>query len=111
MADITYYGPGGKPKKLRDQGDGTWAEVVYVSDPGSGGGVTALVPKGVGQITGIAGAAVLLSSVSGGIPAGATTVVVVGEAAALRWKDDGVAPTATVGMPLPIGQYMTFNAA
>lgn len=42
----------------------------------------------------------LLSTCSGGIPAGANVVVLRGEAQALRWRDDGTAPTASVGMPM-----------
>src|SRR5690349_10055841 len=48
-------------------------------------------------------AATSLSACSGGIPAGATLAVVAIETAAVRFRDDGVAPTATVGFPLAIG--------
>lgn len=33
----------------------------------------------------------------------ATVAYIVAEAQALRWRDDGIAPTATVGMPLAVG--------
>ena len=34
------------------------------------------------------------------VPAGATLAVIVPESQSVRWRDDGVAPTASVGMPL-----------
>lgn len=36
-------------------------------------------------------------------PAGAVMAVVICEAQAVRWRDDGVSPTASVGMPLAVG--------
>jgi hypothetical protein len=41
-------------------------------------------------------------------PSGALVAVIVAEGAAVRWRDDGTAPTATVGMPLPAGGQMTY---
>lgn len=61
-----------------------------------------LVPLGYCQLTSV-DASTLVSSCSGGIPAGATTALIVAEAQAIRYRDDGVAPTATVGMPLAVG--------
>lgn len=40
------------------------------------------------------------SLTSAGIPLGATAVVISVETAGVRWRDDGSAPTATVGMPI-----------
>lgn len=37
------------------------------------------------------------------IPAGADAALIVAEAQAVRWRDDGTAPTATVGVPLAVG--------
>lgn len=42
------------------------------------------------------------SSVAG-IPAGAAWVMLIPEAQAIRWRDDGIAPTAAIGMPLAVG--------
>lgn len=39
-----------------------------------------------------------LSSCSGGIPTGATMVLVTVETQNVRWRDDGTAPTTTSGM-------------
>ena len=38
----------------------------------------------------------------GAIPVGAVFAIIVPENQAIRFRDDGVAPTATVGMPLPV---------
>ena len=53
--------------------------------------------------------AVLISTCSGGIPAGATRAWLVPETAAIRWRDDGTAPTTTVGMPLAVGQQLIYQ--
>lgn len=57
------------------------------------------VPLGYCQLTSL-GAAVALTACSGGIPAGANAATVRAEAQALRFRDDSVDPTASVGMPL-----------
>jgi hypothetical protein len=107
MADKTFSRFYQSPQKLRDMGDGTYAEVIY--DANGGGGGTALVAKGYAQLSVTTSA--LLSSVSGGIPAGATSALIDFEGNAVRWRDDGTAPTTSVGMPLPVGQFMTFNSS
>lgn len=61
-----------------------------------------LVPLGYCQLTSI-DAAVGLASCSGGIPAGASYAIVTAEAQAVRWRDDAVNPTTTVGMPVAVG--------
>lgn len=49
------------------------------------------------------------------LPAAATNihkpnfVMIVAEAQAVRWRDDGVAPTATVGMPLAVGATLLYD--
>lgn len=52
--------------------------------------------------------AVLVSTCSGGIPAGATLAYIITETAAIRWRDDGPAPTTTAGNPLATGVQLTF---
>lgn len=37
------------------------------------------------------------------VPAGATLAVIVGATLAFSWRDDGTAPTSTVGMIWPVG--------
>lgn len=71
------------------------------SQPTKPGTFTAL---GYCQLTSLS-AATLLSSCAGGIPAGATVAQISVETAAVRYRDDGVAPTTTVGMPAPIGSF------
>lgn len=43
------------------------------------------------------------------VPAGATMALIVAETQAVRWRDDGTAPTATVGMPLAIGVSLSYD--
>jgi hypothetical protein len=40
-------------------------------------------------------------------PAGATWALVSPSVAAVSWRDDGTAPTATIGMPIAVGQMVT----
>lgn len=48
------------------------------------------------------------SVISGGVM-NPNFVMIVPEAQAIRWRDDGVAPTATVGMPLAVGQLLAYD--
>ena len=43
------------------------------------------------------------------VPTGATFAVVVPETQAVRWRDDGTAPTSSVGMPLAAGASMNYD--
>ena len=43
------------------------------------------------------------------VPSGSTTTIVNVETSSVRWRDDGVAPTATVGMLLLPGQTLIYN--
>lgn len=45
------------------------------------------------------------------VPATATQALVCVEGAAVRWADDGTAPTATVGQPLIIGQCKAWSGS
>lgn len=56
-----------------------------------------------GTLTVTSGSAVLLSSVSGGIPAGTKYATIANEGGAYRYRDDGTAPTTTVGSPVSGG--------
>lgn len=56
-------------------------------------------PLGYCQLT-ATGSAAQLSTCSGGIPTRSVWAVICVETANIRWRDDGVAPTASVGMPL-----------
>lgn len=43
------------------------------------------------------------------VPAGATMALIVAETQAVRWRDDGTAPTASVGMPLATGTSLSYD--
>jgi hypothetical protein len=58
-----------------------------------------LVPDGLCQLTPLA-SATKLTSCSGGIPDRANLVVLRVEGSTVRYRDDGVAPTAGVGQPI-----------
>lgn len=66
-------------------------------------------PLGYCQLTSI-DTAVLLSSCSG-FPATATLAVFVPEAQAIRYRDDGVAPSTTVGQPVAVGVSVEYRGA
>lgn len=64
-----------------------------------------MVPLGYCQISATAlESAVGLSSCSGGIPTGATMAMLQAETANVRYRDDGTAPTSSVGMQIVSGQ-------
>jgi hypothetical protein len=66
------------------------------------------VPLGYCQLTSI-DASTLLSSCT--IPAGSAYAYLVPESQAIRYRDDGVAPTATVGQPLAVGAALFYGGA
>jgi hypothetical protein len=57
----------------------------------------AMVPVGYCQLT-ATGSAAEVSTCTGGIPVGTSVAYITVETANIRWRDDGVAPTASVGM-------------
>jgi hypothetical protein len=63
----------------------------------------ASVVLGYQQITALSAATALAP------PAGATTAVITAETQAVRYRDDGTNPTATVGMPIAVGQPFTYT--
>ena len=66
------------------------------------GGLTAL---GYQQITNLSTSTALT------VPSGAKTAVIQAKVADVRWRDDGTAPTASVGMTLPANGERVFNAS
>lgn len=58
---------------------------------------------GYQQITDLSSAAALT------IPPGATLALIVPETQNVRWRDDGTAPTASVGMPIYIGASLSYD--
>lgn len=61
-------------------------------------------PLGYCQLTSMS-SATLLSSCSGGIPAGTNIAEICVEAQSVRYRDDGVAPTSTIGIPGAVGCF------
>lgn len=58
---------------------------------------------GYQQITDLSAATALT------VPTGATTAVIVAEAQAVRYRDDGTSPTASVGQPVAVGVSVTYT--
>ena len=58
---------------------------------------------GYQQITTLSSAASLT------VPAGATFALIICQTQAVRWRDDGTAPSATVGMPLAVGTLLEYD--
>jgi hypothetical protein len=54
--------------------------------------------------------AVLLSTITGGIPAGTALALIQCTAQAVRWRADGTAPTAAIGQPLAIGAELRLTS-
>lgn len=59
-------------------------------------------PLGYQQITSLSAAAGLT------VPAGANRASITAEAQTIRWRDDGTAPTASIGMPISAGNGMWY---
>lgn len=72
-------------------GGGAWAAQMVTPGP--------MKPLGYCQLT-LSGTAALVSTCTGGIPIGAMYAIILDETANSRWRDDGTAPTTTVGMLL-----------
>lgn len=67
-------------------------------------------PLGYCQLTSMA-TSTLVSTCSGGIPARTVWAVLCVDTAAIRWRDDGTAPTAAVGMPVAAGQCFYYRSS
>ncbi len=94
------------------------AGIIKIGDSVSGTGVPAGTtilsqasgtPGGAGvYVTSNATTSSSASLTSGGIPPGATQAVIQAESAAVRYRDDGGAPTASVGMEIVSGANPIF---
>ena len=51
------------------------------------------------------------SAGAAGIPAGTEAIIMTPTAQAIRWRADGVAPTAAVGYPLAVGAEVRIDVA
>lgn len=61
-----------------------------------------LKPMGYQQITSVSASTALT------VPAGARIADIIAQTQAVRWRDDGQAPTASVGMPLATGVTLRY---
>lgn len=43
------------------------------------------------------------------VPSGATLAVIVPEVQPVRWRDDGIDPTSTLGMPLGVDTVLSYD--
>lgn len=57
------------------------------------------------QITGLSASTGLT------IPAGTTLILITPQAQAIRWRDDGIAPTAAIGYPLAVGGELQYSSS
>ena len=64
---------------------------------------TVAAPLGYQQITSLSTATALT------VPGGANLAIIECETQSVRWRDDGTAPTASVGMLLATGSYFIYN--
>jgi len=64
-----------------------------------------LKPNGYQQITSLSSASSLT------VPTYSTAAIVCVETANVRWRDDGTAPTTTVGMPVAAGQCFAYTGS
>lgn len=62
-----------------------------------------LRPLGYQQITSLSSATALT------VPRGAIVALIQPQTQAVRWRDDGTNPTASVGMPLAIGETLPYT--
>lgn len=63
---------------------------------------------GYGQLTSLS-AVKSLADVTGGIPASSQAALIQAESQNVRWRDDTVNPTASVGMQLAAGDSMMYE--
>lgn len=64
----------------------------------------AFKPLGYEQISGAAAATALT------VPEGTCRILIKCETQAIRWRDDGVDPTAAVGYPLAVGTELIYES-
>lgn len=84
------------------------------------GAVQAVVLNSSGQITAVSGSYLplgyqqitsLSSSTALTVPTGARLALIQPETQGVRWRDDGSAPTTSVGMPLPPGATLQYDGS
>lgn len=81
---------------------------LAVATPASAQQVTYSNPLGHCQLTSVA-SSTLISTCSGGVPASSNYALICVSSAAINWRDDGTAPTASVGNPVASGSCFGFT--
>lgn len=66
---------------------------------------TAMKQLGYQQITSLSSATALT------VPAGTAVAIITPQTQAVRWRDDGTSPTASVGYPLAVGDELYYDSA
>lgn len=110
--DVPLYTPWFTIEWTQGAADGVLTGSVWALPAGAGGGgggssdsgEPILAALGYEQLT-VAGASIGLAS----IPGTAQFALITIETAAIRYRDDGVAPTAAVGMPMVAQQSLFYN--
>lgn len=72
------------------------------------------IPLGYAQSVAVDASTLISSLIFGaaaaaGIPNGTLLLIIQPQVQAIRWRDDGVAPTATVGYPLAVGGELRYT--
>lgn len=49
------------------------------------------------------------TAAAAGLPSGTLLLLIQPQVQAIRWRDDGIAPTATVGYPLAVGAELRYT--
>lgn len=62
-----------------------------------------VVPKGYQQITSLSASTPLI------VPDGSVFAMITPSTQAIRYRDDGTAPTATIGYPIAVGQTLKYT--
>ena len=88
---------------------GVFALLLVTLAPASADVGIRYTPLGYCQLTSI-DSSTLLSSCTD-FPASATRAVIIPEAQAIRYRDDGTAPTTTVGFPVAVGVTVDYTGA
>jgi hypothetical protein len=88
-------------------GNKATAKMVAVANPDGSALNAAAEVDGYAQITDLAASSPL--SEGGTVPTTATYAVIQAESQAVRWRDDGQAPTASVGMRIPAGGELFYD--
>lgn len=105
-SSVAVADPGYPDRVIKPNADGS-VNVVLGGGPTSPGYVLdgVYTEKGYQQITN------LLASTALTVPSGANYALVVCTGQTVRWRADGTDPTASIGMPLLVGQSLWFDAS